>query len=99
MPTFADRKHQESGTLEPRAQICGLDSHKLLIEGYLADLAFSDDPRLAGLVRAMRRALLSKGERLPFEDLIQEGNASGGGPPTGRSPSASGGDLSRSGLC
>jgi geranylgeranyl diphosphate synthase, type II len=55
---------ERSSMLEPQAQICELDSHEDLIEGYLADLTFSDDPRLAGLVRAMRQALLSKEERL-----------------------------------
>ncbi len=50
--------------METRAQIRRLASHEELVEGYLAELVFSDDPRLAGLVGAMRRSLLCKKERL-----------------------------------
>jgi geranylgeranyl diphosphate synthase type II len=46
------------------ARTCRLDSHEDLVEGYLADLVFSDDSRLARLVGVMRRSLLQKEERL-----------------------------------
>lgn len=60
MATCADRQYQRRGTLEPKAKPVRLASHEELLEGYLANVAFSDNPRLAELVRAMRRALLSK---------------------------------------
>lgn len=41
-----------------------LSSHKVLIEEYLADLAFSEDPRLSSLVGAMRYSLLAGGKRV-----------------------------------
>lgn len=41
-----------------------LSSHKTLLEKYLKGLAFSEDPRLAALVEAMRYALLAGGKRV-----------------------------------
>lgn len=64
MSTCADRQYREGSVLDPRIRTCRLDSHEDLVEGYLAGLVFSDDPRLADLVGAMRRSLLSKEERL-----------------------------------
>jgi hypothetical protein len=63
LPTFADRHSRDRGTLELSAKASRLSVHKDLIEKYLANFVFSDNPRLADLVRAMRRALLLKQER------------------------------------
>lgn len=72
--TIADRRELESGSSEPRTKRVSYDR---LIEEYLADATFSDNPRLGNLVSAMRRSLLAKGERLHSRLCIEAANAFG----------------------
>lgn len=71
MSTCADRSYLEAGVSGPLARTRIPDSHANLVEGYLARLIFSDDPRLAGLVGAMRRSLLCRSDR-PHATLCLE---------------------------
>ena len=63
MTSFTGRfENRESRLSDPPTGT--LQAHKGLIEEYLVDLTFSDDPRFAGLVGAMRYSLLAGGKRV-----------------------------------
>ena len=63
MASFTGRFQNEKP--KPSGPLTGtLLSHKTLVEEYLMNLALSDDPRLAGLVGAMRYSLLAGGKRV-----------------------------------
>ena len=65
MSSLADYARSHKAQVpDPTDGIENLASHKVLLEEYLKDLAFSEDPQLAVLVEAMRYALLAGGKRV-----------------------------------
>lgn len=54
---------QTRGRTVPPEGISGLARHRTLVDRYLEDLEFADDPQLGGLAEAMRYSLLAGGKR------------------------------------